>query len=119
MKPTRSVLFVPGNRPKWITDAATHGADLIIIDLEDAVLSDETAAARDSVADAIPTVHDNGQRIFIRINGHPNSSADRTPGTLRRSFPKSRMDWSSQRSKPPLTLSGLKPSSRISSGATN
>jgi len=53
MKPTRSVLFVPGNRPKWITNAATHGADLIIIDLEDAVPSDETAAARDSVADAI------------------------------------------------------------------
>ncbi|WP_222914796.1 CoA ester lyase [Natrinema sp. SYSU A 869] len=88
MKPTRSALFVPGNRPKWITNAATHGADLVIIDLEDAVPPDETAAARDDVADAIPTVRDDGQRIFVRINGHPNSSADRTVRDLEAIVPR-------------------------------
>jgi len=63
-------------------------ADLIIIDLEDAVPSGRNGRGqRDSVADAILTVHDNGQRIFIRINGHPNSSADRTARDLEEIVP--------------------------------
>ncbi|MGQ3413891.1 HpcH/HpaI aldolase/citrate lyase family protein [Natrinema sp. LN54] len=76
MKPTRSALFIPGNRPEWIDSAATNGADLVIIDLEDAVPPAETAAARDDVSDAVPTLRDDGQRVFVRINGHPNASAD-------------------------------------------
>ena len=37
MKPYRSVLFVPGNRPDWIDKAPRFGPDALIIDLEDAV----------------------------------------------------------------------------------
>ena len=37
MRPFRSLLFVPGHRPDRFAKAASAGANLIIIDLEDAV----------------------------------------------------------------------------------
>ncbi len=37
MKPCRSILFVPGNRPDWIDKAPRFGPDALIVDLEDAV----------------------------------------------------------------------------------
>ncbi len=36
-RPLRSVLFVPGNRQRWVEPARASGADGIIFDLEDAV----------------------------------------------------------------------------------
>lgn len=33
----RSYLYVPGDRPEMLAKAATRGADVVIIDLEDAV----------------------------------------------------------------------------------
>ena len=35
MRPSRSALFVPGNRPEWIEKAVAYGADTLILDLED------------------------------------------------------------------------------------
>ncbi len=43
----RSLLFVPGARPDRFDKAAGAGADAIIIDLEDAVLPEDKARARD------------------------------------------------------------------------
>ena len=37
MKPTRSLLFVPGHRKGWAEKAVAAGADAIILDLEDSV----------------------------------------------------------------------------------
>ncbi len=37
MKPCRSILFVPGNRPDWIDKAPRFGPDALIVDLEGAV----------------------------------------------------------------------------------
>lgn len=72
MRPARSLLFVPGNREEWIANAHANDADVVIFDLEDAVPPEETEAARELVADRLPAVHDRGQRVFVRINGHPN-----------------------------------------------
>jgi citrate lyase subunit beta/citryl-CoA lyase len=44
------LLFVPGNRPQRFAKAAAAGADLVIVDLEDAVPEESKAAARDAVA---------------------------------------------------------------------
>lgn len=74
MKPVRSALFVPGNRPSWLEDADEHGADAVIADLEDAVPPDGKAEARGTTADAISGLRDAGQQVFVRINGHPNVS---------------------------------------------
>lgn len=72
MEPARSILFIPGNRERWIESAHTHGADVVVFDLEDSVPPAETPEARALVADNIADVHDRGQRAFVRVNGHPN-----------------------------------------------
>jgi len=47
--PARSYLFVPGNRPDRFSKACDAGADVVIIDLEDAVAEPEKDLARESV----------------------------------------------------------------------
>lgn len=41
----RSLLFVPGNRPERFDKAYAAGADVVLLDLEDAVAPDYKAAA--------------------------------------------------------------------------
>ncbi len=48
--PPVSYLFVPGNRPDRFDKARASGADAIIIDLEDAVVAEDKAAAREYIA---------------------------------------------------------------------
>lgn len=45
----RSFLFVPGDRPERFTKAEHSGADIVVLDLEDAVAPDAKLAARDHV----------------------------------------------------------------------
>ena len=60
----RSLLFVPGNRPDRFDKAASSGADLVIIDLEDAV----AAADKERARDAAEAWLDHGNRAVVRIN---------------------------------------------------
>ena len=60
-------LFVPGNRPERFEKAASAGADLICIDLEDSVPATEKDAARQAVLDALPTLK--RSKTAVRING--------------------------------------------------
>ena len=76
MEPVRSALFIPGNKPGWISDAPSNDADVVILDLEDAVPPAETADARVTVADAVPDLRAADQRAFVRVNGHPNADGD-------------------------------------------
>ena len=63
----RSQLFVPGNRPDRFEKACQAGADLVCIDLEDAVGPSEKSAARQTVLDWLAaTDHKN---VSLRING--------------------------------------------------
>ncbi|MEP3888908.1 MAG: CoA ester lyase [Hellea sp.] len=63
----RSQLFVPGNRPDRFEKACQAGADLVCIDLEDAVGPAEKAEARDEVLKWLAnTTHKN---VSLRING--------------------------------------------------
>lgn len=68
MKPTRSFLFVPGNRETMLDKAAGAGADALILDLEDSVPPAEKLAARALVAAKIPELAEKGQRVWVRIN---------------------------------------------------
>jgi citrate lyase subunit beta/citryl-CoA lyase len=61
----RSLLFVPGDRPERFDKAADSGADAIIIDLEDAVRSDNKPAA---LSEALAWL-DQGREAIVRING--------------------------------------------------
>ena len=74
MEPTRSSLFIPGNSESWVQSAHENDADVIVLDLEDSVPPNQKSAARDIVARAIPDLHDEGQRVHVRVNGHPNDT---------------------------------------------
>ncbi len=69
MKPYRSVLFVPGNRPDWIDKAPRFGPDALIIDLEDAVPVAEKLPTRPIVRAGIERSRERGMPIVVRVNG--------------------------------------------------
>lgn len=62
----RSFLFVPGARPDRFAKAAKSGADLVVLDLEDAVEADAKTVARANVHDWLA----DGHNAVVRINGH-------------------------------------------------
>jgi len=63
----RSLLFLPASRPRAIAKAREVSADLVILDLEDAVKPEDKAAARDAAVEAVATPW--RVPIAIRING--------------------------------------------------
>jgi citrate lyase subunit beta / citryl-CoA lyase len=64
----RAVLFVPGNDPRKQAKVGAAGADLVVIDLEDAVAVSEKTAARAVTRNAIPAAAKSGI-VGVRING--------------------------------------------------
>ncbi|MGN6866897.1 MAG: HpcH/HpaI aldolase/citrate lyase family protein [Solirubrobacteraceae bacterium] len=64
----RSLLFVPGNDARKLEKAGSAGADLVVIDLEDAVAEAEKTSARELVAEAVPRVSEQA-RVAVRVNG--------------------------------------------------
>jgi citrate lyase subunit beta/citryl-CoA lyase len=68
VKPLRSLLFVPGNKPAWMEKALGYGADALIFDLEDAVPMADKEAARVLVRQALERLHGRGPVLTVRIN---------------------------------------------------
>lgn len=66
--PPRSALFVPATRVRAIEKAAGLGADMLILDLEDATGPDEKTQARDGVAAALESWAGSGAIRAVRIN---------------------------------------------------
>ena len=64
----RSLLFVPGNDARKLEKAGSLGADLVVIDLEDAVAEAEKTGARERVAEAVPRLSAHA-RVAVRVNG--------------------------------------------------
>jgi citrate lyase subunit beta/citryl-CoA lyase len=64
----RSLLFVPGNSPKMMAKAAASGADVIVLDLEDAVHPDAKVAARRLVAETLATSASGAPARYVRVN---------------------------------------------------
>ena len=60
----RTLLFVPGNQPERFAKAAATVADLVIVDLEDAVPNESKATARDAVAQWLSA----DGRAAVRVN---------------------------------------------------
>jgi citrate lyase subunit beta / citryl-CoA lyase len=63
----RSMLFVPANRPELAVKAARSGADVIVLDLEDAVPPAAKPAARSTLADAVASVAGTVD-VCVRVN---------------------------------------------------
>ena len=62
-----SILFLPGSRSDRIAKALASAADLICIDLEDAVAAPEKDSAREAVMAGL--AHWDRSRLAVRING--------------------------------------------------
>ena len=69
MTSPRTYLFVPGNRPERFAKALASGADVVVLDLEDAVAAEAKSAARNAIATwAAAASAAERQRTVVRIN---------------------------------------------------
>lgn len=64
----RSRLYLPGNEPKFMINAFLHGADGIILDLEDSVAATEKDAARLLVRNALRCLDFGPAERMVRVN---------------------------------------------------
>ena len=65
----RSELAVPGSSARFLEKAPTSPADIVFLDLEDAVAPDEKAAARKNVIAALNDLDWGEMTVSVRING--------------------------------------------------
>jgi citrate lyase beta subunit len=63
----RSVLFLPASNPRAIAKARDGGADLVVLDLEDAVRPEDKSAARKAAVEAVASEW--SVPVAIRVNG--------------------------------------------------
>ena len=68
-RPRRSALYMPGSKPRALEKARGLAADVLILDLEDAVVPAEKAAARATVAEAVRARAFGRREVVIRVNG--------------------------------------------------
>ena len=67
IRPRRSMLYVPGDKPRALEKARSLPCDGVIIDLEDAVAPENKVVARETITEALQ--HDYGQReLILRVS---------------------------------------------------
>ena len=66
----RSALYLPASNPRAIAKARTLPADIVILDLEDAVAPDAKESAREAAIAAVREGGFGGREVVIRVNGH-------------------------------------------------
>lgn len=65
----RTYLFVPGNRPERFAKALASPADIVVLDLEDAVSAEDKGHAREAVCDQLAGMPpEERARVVVRIN---------------------------------------------------
>lgn len=70
-----TALYVPGDRPDRIAKALTSGADIVIVDLEDAVAAAHKAEARAGLSAALAHVG-GGPTVQVRVNARGSAWHD-------------------------------------------
>ncbi|NRB03054.1 MAG: CoA ester lyase [Rhodobacteraceae bacterium] len=68
-RPLRSVLYIPGSKPRALDKARGLACDAIIFDLEDAVTAEEKESARATLAEALAQGGYGARTKIVRING--------------------------------------------------
>ena len=69
IRPRRSMLYVPGDKPRAIEKARSLPCDGIILDLEDAVAPEAKEMARQAIADAVRAGSYGHRELILRVNG--------------------------------------------------
>ncbi len=65
----RSELAVPGSNPAMFEKAANSAADVVFLDVEDAVAPDDKAQARKNIIQALNDIDWGRKSMMVRING--------------------------------------------------
>ena len=68
-RPRRSALYMPGANTRALEKAKTLPADMLLLDLEDAVAPEAKADAREAVTSAVKAGGYGAREVVIRING--------------------------------------------------
>jgi citrate lyase subunit beta/citryl-CoA lyase len=69
IRPRRSALYMPGSNARALEKAREIAADVLILDLEDAVTPDAKATAREQVCAAVKAGGYGRRELVIRVNG--------------------------------------------------
>lgn len=69
IRPRRSILYVPGDKPRAIDKARNLPCDAIIFDLEDAVAPEAKETARRTIAEAVRGGGYGRRELILRVNG--------------------------------------------------
>ena len=74
----RSLLFVPGDRPRKLEKGLGSGADALLVDLEDSVALSAKETARKSAAEFLASARKEATRprLFVRVNALSTGLAD-------------------------------------------
>jgi citrate lyase subunit beta/citryl-CoA lyase len=64
----RSLLFVPGNNPRFLEKAKTSPADIVCFDLEDSVPDSEKQNARNLIKEALKSRSQYSSNVYVRTN---------------------------------------------------
>lgn len=64
----RSLLFVPGNNPRFLEKAKTSPADIVCFDLEDSVPDSEKKTARNLIKEALKSRDSYSSSVYVRTN---------------------------------------------------
>ena len=67
-RPRRSCLYMPGANPRALEKAKGLPADMLVLDLEDAVAPEQKAEARETVAAAVKERAYGTREVLVRIN---------------------------------------------------
>ncbi len=68
-RPRRSALYMPASNARAVDKARGLAVDVVILDIEDAVLPDQKATARDAAAVAVSAGGFGRRELAIRVNG--------------------------------------------------
>ena len=68
-RPRRSALYIPGANARALAKGRTLPADMLILDLEDAVAPEAKDTARDAIVSAVSEGGYGGREILVRVNG--------------------------------------------------
>ncbi|MEV0095626.1 CoA ester lyase [Streptomyces sp. NPDC050738] len=75
-------LYVPGDRPEVVAKALHSGADVVLVDLEDAVAPDRKAYALDATAELLSSGAPGPSPVHVRINALNGPLAEHEVRTL-------------------------------------
>ncbi|MEM7334167.1 MAG: CoA ester lyase [Chloroflexota bacterium] len=68
IRPRRSLIFFPGNKPELFDKACATGADMVTADLEDAIAPNDKTEARKATFKRFSEAIDTTQECIVRVN---------------------------------------------------